>query len=189
MFALSSERAWPEHAAEAAPNPTARATTLILGVGNILRGDDGIGAAVVDALLCSPGLPPSVQLADGGTPGLDTVLLLQGAQRAIIVDAADLGGPPGSWARVRPDQLVGESNEGAVAVHSAGLAQALALAEALRLLPAELVIYAIQPESLEHVAHLSQPVRAAVPAVCQSILDDLRKWAEEGLGNGEDPDH
>ena len=88
--------------------------------------------------LCLPGrFRRRVDLLDGGTPGLETVLLFEGYQRVIIVDAADMGLPPGTWRRFTPDTAQIRSSEAALGgtLHTAGLAEALALARALNLLP------------------------------------------------------
>ncbi len=158
----------------AAPDPAA-ARTLILALGNPLRGDDGVGPAVAECLQKAD-LPPGVTVQDGGTPGLETALLLQGYDRVLIVDAAEMGREPGEWVRFTTAEVTLQADDlhGRVAVHYAGLAEALALAEALDLLPAEIVIYGIQPLNTDLAEALSAPVQAAVPAVCAAILDALR---------------
>ena len=143
---------------------------LILGLGNSLRGDDGAGPAVV-AALSSMDLPPHVELLDGGTPGLETVLLLEGYERVIIVDAADMGLEPGEWRRFTPDtaEIRSDENKLGGTLHAAGLAEALGLAEVLDLLPKTLVIYGIQPKSLDWSQKLTEPLIAALPLLCAEI--------------------
>jgi hydrogenase maturation protease len=144
--------------------------TLILGLGNPFRGDDGVGTAVI-AALNSQELTSDVVVLDGGTPGLETVLIWQGYQRVIIVDAADMGMQPGSWKRFLPGEAVLPVGDGAMqgTLHAAGLAEALALAEALEILPPELVFYGVQPAYTGWSADLSELVTAAVPALCEAI--------------------
>ena len=143
---------------------------LILGLGNSLRGDDGAGPAVV-AALSSMDLPPHVELLDGGTPGLETVLLLEGYERVIIVDAADMGLEPGEWRRFTPDtaEIRSDENKLGGTLHAAGLAEALVLAEVLDLLPKTLIIYGIQPISLDWSQKLTEPLIAALPLLCAEI--------------------
>ena len=149
--------------------------TLVLALGSPLRGDDGVGQAVVERLAAAD-LPPGVTVQDGGTPGLETVLLLQGYGRAIIVDAAEIGRLPGEWARftLKDATLAANDLHARVAVHYAGLAEALALGEALNILPPAIIIYGVQPLAVDWTAGLSAPVRAAVPALCAAILDELK---------------
>jgi hydrogenase maturation protease len=148
--------------------------TLVLGLGNPLRGDDGVGPAVIAALQAHP-LPPEVTLLDGGAPGLETALLFEGYRRAVIVDAAAMGEAPGTWRRFTPAEARLPLKEAGMrgTLHDAGLAEALALAEALGLLPPELVFYGVQPAEVGWAPGMSAPVATAVPAVCAAILHEL----------------
>ncbi len=150
--------------------------TLLLALGNPLRGDDGVGPAVLEALAQAGDLPEDVSLLDGGTAGLETVLLLQGYRRVIIVDAAEMGRAPGAWARLTPGEglLRAAASGMGGTLHRAGLAEALALGEALGVLPSEIVIYGVQPLATGESPGLSGPVQRAIPSVCAAILDELR---------------
>ncbi len=163
----------------AADNGAVRASapapdTLVLALGNPLRGDDGVGAAVI-ARLAEAHLPQGVDLRDGGTPGLETVLLLQGYRRVIIVDAAEMGQAPGAWVRFGPEEVRLQAADMHLrgTLHYAGLAEALALGGALEVLPPEIVIYGVQPTEIGWTVGLSAPVAEAVAAVCTAILKDL----------------
>ncbi len=151
------------------------AKTLILGLGNPFRGDDGVGAAVVAALKRQE-QPANVVVLDGGTPGLETVLIWQGYERVIIVAAADMGLLPGNWKRFLPEEAVLPMDEGAMqgSLHDAGLAEALALAEALEILPPKLVFYGIQPAFTGWSADLTDDVGAAVPSLCAAISAEIK---------------
>jgi hydrogenase maturation protease len=144
--------------------------TLVLGLGNTLRGDDGLGAAVVGWLSQQP-LPPDVTVQDGGTPGLELVLTLADYPRVVVVDAADLRRAPGQWTKLTREQV--RPTEGALSLHHAGLAEALELGAELGTLPGELVVYGVQPEQLDWAPGLSPALQAAVPAVGQAVLEEL----------------
>lgn len=149
--------------------------TVVLALGNPLRGDDGAGAAVCEMLAQDARLPDHVRLVDGGTAGLETVLLLQGCRRAIIVDAAELGRAPGEWARFTREAAIlepGGLGPGS-SLHNAGLAEALALGDALGILPEVIILYGIQPQEIGWMPGLSEPVRVAVPAICAAILNEI----------------
>lgn len=151
------------------------AGTLVLGLGNPLRGDDGVGAAVIERLRDAADLPRGVDLVEGGTPGLEIVLMLEGHRRALVVDAADMGRQSGEWQRFRWDEVAlgsGDLHQLGV-IHAAGLAEALKLGEALGVLPAEVVIYGVQPLVIGWEPGLSAPVEAAIPGVCAAILHEL----------------
>ena len=154
---------------------TTQKHSVILCLGNLLRNDDGAGVAVYKILAEDNCLPENVELVDGGTPGLETVLLLQGYKRAIIVDAADMGRRPGEWVRFTYREAALKSHDVTVrgTLHSAGLAEALVLGDALGVLPPEIVIYGIQPQEIGWSEGLSKPVRTAIPAICAAVLDEI----------------
>ena len=156
-------------------------TTLVLALGNPLRGDDGVGAAVLEHLRRSGALPGQVDLVDGGTAGLETVLLLQGYRRAMIIDAADMRLAPGAWRRLPAagSSLGSRDLSAGHTLHSAGLAEALALGEALGVLPETIEIFAIQPLEVGWAPGLSQPVQACTADVADAILDTLSRPATE----------
>lgn len=149
--------------------------TVVLALGNPLRGDDGVGTAVLQAL-AEYALPPHVTLIDGGTPGLETTLLLEGAERAIIVDAADMGLAPGAWRCFAPHEVMfggGDSFQGTL--HSVGLAEALRLGDALHILPPQIEIVGVQPADVGWEAGLSAAVTAVVRPVADYICE-LLQW-------------
>ena len=149
--------------------------TLILSLGNPLRGDDGVGTAVLTMLAAYPIIPPGVVLQDGGTPGLETVLLLEGYERVIIIDAADMGLEPGCWRRFSSAKLAAQEANLTGTLHQAGLAEALELADALNMLPDEVVIFGIQPAEIGWEPGLSVGVETAVGEVCKAVLDEIEK--------------
>ena len=171
MFASSESRVREgTRLVETGPEPQNEA--VVLALGNPLRGDDGVGAAVLSALESRPGIVATT-FVDGGTPGLETVLVLQGYRRAIILDAADMGKEPGTWRRFTPDEVGRPPRTLAQSVHEAGLAEALSLGAALGTLPESIVIYGIQPGTIGWQPGLTRRVEAAIPAVVDAVIDDL----------------
>lgn len=151
-----------------------RAATRVIALGNPLRGDDGIGAAVLAELTRYP-LPAGIELLDGGTPGLETVLLLQGCHRVLFIDAADLGLAPGQWRRftLAEARLLSHDLTLRGTLHYAGLAEALTLGEALGQLPPYLTIYGIQPADIGWEIGLSAAVQTAIAPIAQAIYEEL----------------
>jgi hydrogenase maturation protease len=146
--------------------------TLIVGLGNPLRGDDGVGVRVARAL-AEQELPGDVEVLDGGTLGLGLVPLMEGRRRVIVVDAADVGRTPGQFVRFRlgDARLLGDDQH--LSVHAAGLRDALLLARALDMLPDEVVLVGVQPVNLEWNSSLSPEVEAAIPHITATIVDEL----------------
>lgn len=160
----------PPHVSRFTPSRFTPSPILILGLGNPLRGDDGIGPRVVEELN-RRGLPEGVTALDGGTGGLDLLNVLEGRERVVIVDAAEIGREPGQFVRFTPDEMRLTRSTETFSSHHAGLAEALALAEALgRPLP-EIVILGVQPAAMEWREGLSPAVEATLPAVVEALLE------------------
>jgi hydrogenase maturation protease len=150
---------------------------LILGLGNPLQGDDGVGCRVVEALVgadrWSP-LPDDVEVTDGGTPGVGLVNLLEGRQRVIIIDAAEMGLAPGQFRRFRPEEVTLTGSAERFSLHRSGVADALALARELGLALPEIVVFGMQPARVGWSDGLSPEVEAAVPRVIEAVLNELK---------------
>ena len=144
---------------------------LILGLGNPLLGDEGIGVRVVEELKGRE-LPDGVAIVEGGTAGLGLIGLMEGYQRVIIVDAADMGRSPGCVVRFTPLEAQFKTAEAPLSLHQIGLGEMLALAGALEVAPAELVIIGVQPSQVEMGAGLSPEVEGAIPQIIRTILDE-----------------
>jgi hydrogenase maturation protease len=146
--------------------------TLVIGVGNPLRGDDGVGARVAE-VLAEQELPGDVEVVDGGIQGLGIVSLMEGRRRVILVDATDLGRAPGSIVRFTLEEvrLLGEAEH--LSIHDAGLRDALLLAKALGTLPEEVIIFGVQPAKTEWAYGLSPEVEAELPALVEAILMEV----------------
>lgn len=146
--------------------------TLVIGLGNPLRGDDGVGVRVAQTL-AAQALPPHVEVVDGGTQGLGLVNLMEGRRRVILVDAADVGRAPGNFVRFTPDEARLPGAETHLSVHAGGLRDALLLAQALKVLPDEVVIFGVQPAHLEWDSALSPQVEATLPDLIAAVLGEI----------------
>jgi hydrogenase maturation protease len=158
-----------------------RPRTLILGLGNPLRGDDGLGPRVV-AELERLELPESVSAIDGGIGGLGLLQVLEEWDRVLIVDVADVGLQPGHFARFTPCEARLQGTGDGFSVHDAGLAEAIDLGTALGRPLAEIVIFGLQPEAMDWRQGLSPAVEAAVPDLVEAVLNEAK-----GDDNVQDP--
>jgi len=148
----------------------------IIGVGNPLAEDDGVGIAVVEQLE-KEGMPAGVEVIDGGTGGLTLLTLMSGAARVILVDALEMGREAGAVAGFAYAAGVFKAEGPGLSLHQAGLGEVLALGAELGELP-ELFIVGIQPAALELGQGLSAVVAAAVPVAAAAVRERLEKWAE-----------
>jgi len=144
---------------------------LVLGIGNILLRDEGIGVRVVEALADQP-LPPEVELLDGGTAGGNLVDVLADRRKAVIIDAIADDVAPGTVFRLTPDDLIPAAGE-MLSMHQVGLVESLHMARQLGCLPAEVVIFGVQPHSISPGLELSPELQRRVPAIVQVVLDEL----------------
>jgi len=152
---------------------------LVLGLGNVLLTDDGVGIHVIRTLertLLGRSLPPAVRLCDGGTLGLNLLFELDSADALIAVDAMELGAPPGTvraFDRAAFDaRLCGKRGS----VHELALADLLAAAELTGRRPTRRALVAVQPGSTDWGLEPTAPVAAAIPAACRIIEDLLEEW-------------
>jgi hydrogenase maturation protease len=151
---------------------------LVLGLGNPLQADDGVGCRVIEALegaLTGRELPPGVEVMDAGTPGVGLINLMEGRQRAIIVDAAEMGRQPGEVVRFRPEDVTLTGSTERFSLHRTAVADALALAHALNLPLPEIVFFGVQPGTIGWRDELSPEVAAAVPGLVDAILEEVRR--------------
>lgn len=144
--------------------------TLILGLGNPLQGDDGVGCRVIQALEQRT-LPKGVEVLDGGTPGVGLVNLLEGRRQVIIIDAAEMGEPPGTVRQFPPEALALTGSAERFSLHRSGVADALHLAQALGMKLPRIVFFGVQPLQVGWGENLSAAVQAAVPQVVTAILE------------------
>lgn len=152
---------------------------LIVGVGNLLLGDEGLGVHVAHALLAAdPPLPLGVEVVDAGTSLLDVVKELGKCDRAILVDAIRAGGEPGSIYRLdlrgAPGLSSGVGLRPCVSLHELEVDDALAAARMLGMLPRRLELIGAEPETLEPGLVLSPAMARAARAIVGTLGDLVR---------------
>jgi len=135
-------------------------SVVVIGVGNELLRDEGVGMVVARALQGEK-LPPNVRVVEGGVGGLDLLFEMEGAERAIIVDAADMGLEPGSIRVLSPEQLELEGVGPIASLHQISLNDVLELGR-LTGLEAEVIIVGIQPAEIAPGTGLTLQVGQAV---------------------------
>lgn len=146
--------------------------TLVLGLGNTIMSDDGVGPKVIEQLQQGAGLPEAVVLLDGGTLGLDLLPHLEGIQRLIIVDAVEIGKSPGTVVRLSGDE-VPVALETKLSPHQMGMKDLLAVARLMGQLPGEIVLIGVQPACLEMDTELTPAVAAALPTLLAMVQAEL----------------
>lgn len=144
--------------------------TLILGIGNILCGDDGIGSYIANYLNDSEiEFPPDVEIIDGGTAGFDLLSLMKGRKKIIIIDAINVNDVPGSIYHFTPDNIKGNRSE--TSLHQVGISEVIRMLKVMGDMP-EIEIIGIVPENLSEITmDISDTVKDAIPNAIQQILN------------------
>jgi hydrogenase maturation protease len=150
--------------------------TLVLGLGNILLGDEGVGVRVVERLLEQYDFPEGVRVMDGGTLGLDLLPYVEDASRLLVVDAVQARKPPGTLVRMAGDEIPVFLDASKVSPHQEGLQDLLAVAVLKGHLPGEVVFWGVQVESLGVGLDLSEAVAGQVDALAGRVLAELARW-------------
>ena len=148
---------------------------VVLGVGNPLMGDDGLGIAVVAHVQSAWGEAPELLVVDGGTWGMNLLPIVEQARRLLIVDAIDRDAKPGTLVTLQRDEIPRYFGR-TLSPHQLDLREVLALAELRGPLPQETVAVGIQPAAIELSLELSSEVAAALPALLDDIESRLRRW-------------
>jgi hydrogenase maturation protease len=157
-----------------APVPEA----VVIGVGNPLMGDDGLGIAVLTELQEHWSFEPHLNLLDGGTWGLNLLPHVESARRLLIIDAIDTGAEPGSVIALERDEIP-RFLARKLSPHQIDVKEVLALAELRGTLPDEIVALGVQPESVEMRIALSPAVASRLQAVVEAVVKLLGEWGYE----------
>ena len=142
----------------------------IVGVGNRILSDDGVGPHVIDALEAARGIPRrEVRLYDAGTTGFFALEAMSGCERAIVVDAIRVGEEPGTVHEYQFSDGGFDDEVPEVTMHDVSFTEALTFARDVYELPDDVRIVGVEPASLRTGLELSEPVRAAIPDVIEAI--------------------
>lgn len=160
------------------------AETLVLGLGNILLGDEGVGVRVIERLLARYDFPEGVRVMDGGTLGLDLLPYLEESSRLLVVDAVQARKAPGTLVRLVGDEVPVFLDVAKVSAHQEGLQDLLAVATLKGYLPEEVVFWGAQIETLGVGLELSPAVAAEVDTLGEKVLVELARWDIEPRAKG-----
>jgi hydrogenase maturation protease len=146
---------------------------VILGVGNLLLSDEGVGVHVAHELM-KMSLPPEVTVVEGGTDGFGLLNIIMDANRLIVIDAVKGDAAPGSIYRFDIGEVRNCPSGFKTSVHQIGILEVLDLSGLIGKTPYTTVI-GVEPKSLEMGMELSPEIKAKIPRVIELILDELKK--------------
>jgi hydrogenase maturation protease len=149
--------------------------TVVVGLGNPLMADDGLGLAALERLRALWEPPPGVTLADGGTWGMMLLPLIEEADELLLLDAVRAGRPAGSFIELARHELPRYFAH-KISPHQIDLREVLAVAELRGKLPERIMVIGVEPERVEMSSALSPVVDARVDDVVQAAIDRLGAW-------------
>ncbi len=153
-----------------------KADILIIGMGNVLMQDEGIGVRAAEELECRYQIPSNIEIMDGGTTGTELYEPMRGRKHLIIADAINAASPSGSLICLKDGQ-VPAFFQTKISNHQLGVSDLLALLQISGDQPDHVTIIGMVPHSLENKLGLSPQAEAGIENMVQMLVDEL-----EGIG-------
>jgi hydrogenase maturation protease len=150
---------------------------LVLGIGNTLLSDEGIGIHVLNELAENARLEGDIEYLDGGTLSFTLATPIENCAQFIVIDASEINAKPGSvqvFENEQMDHFVTSGNK--KSVHEVGLVDVMSIAMLSGNLPAKRALIGIQPDSLDWGNSPTESVQQAIPVACQHVRSLLEKW-------------
>jgi hydrogenase maturation protease len=150
---------------------------LILGIGNILLKDEGVGVHVVNKLKEMP-LPDNIEVLDGGTAGLDLVDFIAGRKKLVVIDAVNAGGKPGTIYRLTEENL-NIKPKAIMSFHEIDFMDALLMSETMGGKPEEIVVIGVEPKDMSGGVELSPEIEERIPRIIELLMNELNSEKSE----------
>ncbi|HUJ95795.1 MAG TPA: HyaD/HybD family hydrogenase maturation endopeptidase [Terriglobales bacterium] len=150
--------------------------TVVIGVGNTILSDDGLGVHAARRLQNDPRLPADVTILDGGTFGLELAPFVSDASRVLFLDAVDSGQAPGTLTRMAGRDLL--AIPGSWSVHRLGVADLISTLALIATQPQDIVVLGVQPAHTDWGTTLSPEVKAALAPLVDAALKQLLLWQQ-----------
>lgn len=166
------------------PTPQRKKGVVVIGVGNPMRGDDGVGLHVARALRGEA--DEDIQVLEASGAGTELIETLRGAEAVIVIDAVQSGKKPGALHRILAHDTPLSVREFSCSTHGFGVAQAIEIARALNQLPRRCVVYGVEGACFEMRSTMSHDVEQAVGACVSLVRQDLQ-WLRRERAGGTEP--
>jgi hydrogenase maturation protease len=153
--------------------------TFVLGLGNILMGDDGFGPAVINAFSQRYAVGPDVEVVDLGTPGLDLTPWLADAEHVIIVDTVKAALEPGTLRLYDKADLTRHAPFARTGPHDPGVKECVLTLEFAGRAPTHMTVVGAVPDECGMSLELSPALRASVPAAVEAVAAALTRHGDE----------
>ncbi len=147
----------------------------LVGIGNILLKDEGVGVHVINAIREKYTFSPEVEIIDGGTLGLDLLPLFEGKDKILIVDAVNFGKEPGHIGVIEDDDIPSVLHA-KLSVHHIGLSDVLFAAKLMDIKPAKICLIGIQPQSLDVGLEMTECISGKIENLVDLTIKTLKEW-------------
>ncbi len=149
------------------------ASILVMGVGNVLLKDEGVGVHVVEHLRHAPiPLPQNIEIIDGGTMGMELMMYLEGREKAVVIDVIEAGVEPGTIFRFAHGDIR-EAKQKKLSFHQLSFLDALKMAEFMGQQLPEIIFIAIQPKDITPGTELTPEIEAKIPTIIEMIKKEF----------------
>ena len=150
-------------------------TVCLIGIGNILLSDEGVGVHAVNAIKERYTFSPHVEIIDGVTMGLDLLSFFEGRDKVLIVDAVDFGKEPGHTGIIENNDIP-SALDPKFSVHHIGLSDVLFAAKLMEKIPSEVCLIGIQPKSLDVGLDMTDEINGKIDKLVDLSISKLRGW-------------
>lgn len=151
-----------------------KAHTVVLGLGNPIMTDEGVGVALIRRLANQAASYPEVEFIEAGTGGMKLIYMLEGRRKAVLIDCAFMKTEPGTLQRFTLEQVQSTKSLADLSLHEGDLLQILRQAQQLGMCPPEVVIFGIEPERLAPGQTLTPTLAAGLNQYSNEILAELK---------------
>jgi hydrogenase maturation protease len=146
-------------------------SVLVLGIGNILLSDEGVGVKAVEELQSRYNCPDSVEIVDGGTVGFELLPYFENRSHILIIDAVKTGNKPGTIVRIDDPPAFFQKK---VSPHQIGLADVMGIAVITDNMPQHIALFGIEPKELSTGLELSPEVAKNLRQLVNMVVDELK---------------
>ena len=156
----------------------ANSNIAILGIGNLLQRDEGVGVHLINQLEKDYSFSPRINLIDGGTMGTDLLPYLEENDKVIILDAVNFNEAPGFIGVIENDDILRRLNT-KLSIHHLGLTDVLSSARLLDIEPSEIYLIGIQPKNIEMGTELTDEINQKTSKMIDAAIKKLNEWGIE----------
>ena len=153
---------------------------LVAGLGNVLMGDEGVGVRLLRELARGAGRLAHVEFVELGCGGMKLLHAMVGRRKVILLDCARMGQAPGAIRRLRLSEARSRKRRPNLSLHEADLLELLALSRRLGECPEEIVLFAVEPETIRPAEGLSPALRERMEQYVRAIMTELEETDAEG---------